>query len=186
MESTKVGRGVQGCRRGPAGNIEHTGVKVSTAEYGDQQFVRRCETIINTLPIHHPFELRAFLDAVGQQRGMTVVLGRIPTRRGGASGLLARSREECWLMVAAKATPAHRTHIAFHEVGHWVLGHPGDHLCTRRTHLDDRWEAEAEQFAHLLRAHVRAGAARHRARLPPGHTALRAAFGARRHLCTDG
>jgi hypothetical protein len=175
----------KGCRRGPAGNIEHTGVKVSTTEYGDQEFIRRCETIISTLPIRHPFELRAFLDAVGRQRGMSVVLGRMPTRRGGASGLLARSREECWLMVAAKAVPAHAAHIAFHEVGHWVLGHPGDYVCGRRTRSDDRWEVEAEQFACLLREHVKTGAAHRADRLPPGRTALRAAFGSRRHLCAD-
>jgi hypothetical protein len=160
-------------------------VKVSTTEHGDQDFIRRCETIISTLPIRHPFELRAFLDAVGRQQGMSVVLGRMPTRRGGASGLLARSREECWLMVAAKAAPAHAAHIAFHEIGHWILGHPGDYACGRRTHPDGRWEVEAEQFACLLREHVKAGAARHRDRLPPGRTALRAAFGSRRHLCAD-
>ncbi|MEV6644295.1 hypothetical protein [Amycolatopsis sp. NPDC051371] len=116
---------------------------------------------------------------------MTVVLGRMPSTRGGATGLLVRAREQCWLMVAAKAAPAHVAHIVFHEVGHWVLDHPGDHLCRRRTHPGDHREAEAEQFAYLLRAHVRAGAARHRERLPPGRTALRAAFGSRRHLCAD-
>jgi hypothetical protein len=185
MEIVKVGSGGQGCRRGPAENIEHTGETVGTIEYRDQQFVRRCETIISALPIRHPFELRAFLDAVGQQRGMSVVLGRMPLKRGGASGLLARTREECWLTVVAKAVPAHAAHIAFHEIGHLILGHPGDYVCGRRTRPDDRWEVEAEQFACLLREHVRAGAARHRDRLPPGRTALRAAFGSRRHLCAD-
>ncbi len=170
---------------GPAGSDEHSGEKVNTTEHEDREFIRRCETIIGTLPIRHPFELRAFLKAVGQQRGMTVVLGRMSTTRGGVSGLLARSREECWLMVAAKAAPAHVAHIAFHEVGHWMLGHPGDHLCRRRTHPGDRREAEAEQFAYLLRAHVQTAAARQRERLPPGRTALRAAFGSRRHLCAD-
>ncbi len=87
-------------------------------------------------------------------------------------------------MVAAKAVPAHAVHIAFHELGHWVLGHPGDYACGRRTRPDDRWEVEAEQFACLLREHVKTGAARRADRLP-GRTALRAAFGSRRHLCAD-
>ncbi|MEV6871730.1 hypothetical protein [Amycolatopsis sp. NPDC051128] len=117
---------------------------------------------------------------------MTVVLGRMPSGRGGTSGLLVRMRTQCWLGVAAAAVPAHVFHIAFHEVGHWLLGHPGDYVCGRRTSADDRREIEAEQFADLLQAHVRAGTARHRDRhLPPGRTALRAAFGARRHLCAD-
>ncbi|WIX85812.1 hypothetical protein [Amycolatopsis sp. DG1A-15b] len=158
---------------------------MSTTEHGEQEFMRRCETIISALPIRHPFELRAFLDALGQQQGMSVILGRMPLRRGGVSGLLARTREECWLTVVAKAVPAHAAHIAFHEIGHWILGHPGNHACGRRTRPDDRWEVEAEQFACLLREHVKAGAARHRDRLPPGRTALRAAFGSRRHLCAD-
>jgi hypothetical protein len=159
---------------------------VNTTGYEDREFIRRCETIIAALPIRYPFELRAFLNAVGKQRGMTVVLGRMPTGCCGTNGLLLRVRERCWLVVAAAAVPAHVAHIAFHEVGHWVLGHSDAYACGRRTRPDDRWEAEAEQFAYLLRAHVRAGTARHRDRLPPGRTALRAAFGARRHLCADG
>ncbi|MBE1493165.1 hypothetical protein H4696_000265 [Amycolatopsis lexingtonensis] len=153
----------------------------------DEEFRRRCESLIATLPIRYPFELRAFLKAVGKQREMTVVLGRMLTGRSGTSGLLVRMRTECLLGVAAAAVPTHVYHIVFHEVGHWVLEHPGDYVCSRRTGTGSQRELEAEQFAHQLQAHVRAGTARHRDRqLPPGRTALRAAFGARRHLCADG
>lgn len=184
MKTIKADRG---SHRGAGGgwlDIERTGAIVSTTDHRNHEFIRRCETIISALPIRHPFELRAFLDALGQQQGMPVILGRMPLRRGGASGLLARTREECWLTIVAKAVPAHAAHIAFHEIGHWILDHPGTYACGRRTSPDDGWEIEAEQFACLLREYVNAGAARHRDRLP-GRTALRAAFGSRRHLCAD-
>jgi hypothetical protein len=185
MKIGKAERQHRGAGGEPAEHGQQHGENLVTTGREDREFIRRCESIIGSLPIRYPFELRAFLKAVGRQRGMTVVLGRMSTTRGGASGLLARSREECWLMVAAKAAPAHVAHIAFHEVGHWVLGHPGDHACRRRAHPGDRWEAEAEQFAYLLREYVTTGAARQPGRLPPGRTALRAAFGTRRHLCAD-
>ncbi|MEA5366237.1 hypothetical protein VA596_42375 [Amycolatopsis sp., V23-08] len=153
----------------------------------DQEFRRRCETIIATLPIRYPFELRAFLKAVGKQREMTVVLGRMLTGRSGTTGLMMRVRTDCLLGVAAAAAPAHVYHIVFHEIGHWVLDHPGDYVCSRRTSTENQRELDAEQFAHQLQAHVRAGTTRHRYRhLPPGRTALRAAFGARHHLYADG
>ncbi|WP_146060495.1 hypothetical protein [Amycolatopsis sp. CA-128772] len=118
---------------------------------------------------------------------MTVVLGRMATGRSGTSGLMMRMRTECLLGVAAAAVPTHVFHIVSHEIGHWLLDHPGDYVCRRRTSTGNQHELEAEQFADLLQAHVRAGTARHRDRqLPPGRTALRAAFGARRHLCADG
>jgi hypothetical protein len=176
-------------RGGPVGSRLDTtdvqGENLVTTPQEEREFIRRCESIIATLPIRYPFELRAFINAVGAQRGVRVHLGRMRAGRG-ASGLLLRAKDECWLLVAATAAPVHVAHIAFHEIGHWVLGHPGDDLCRRRTHRGDRREAEAEQFAYLLRAHVRAGAARRHDRLPPGRTALRAAFGSRRHLCADG
>ena len=163
------------------------GRKLNHTRNEDEEFLRRCESIIAKLPIRYPFELRAFLKAVGKQRGMTVVLGRMLIGRSGTSGLLVRMRTECLLGVAAAAVPAHVFHIVFHEVGHWVLDHPGDYVCSRRTSTGDQREIDAEQFAHLLQAHVRAGTTRHRDRqLPPGRTALRAAFGARHHLCADG
>ncbi len=158
---------------------------MGTTRYDDQELIRHCDSIIATLPIQYPFELRAFLDALGEQRETAVVLGRMPTGRGGASGLLVRARTQCWLGIAAAAVPAHVAHIAYHEIGHWLLGHPGDYVCGRRSCPDDRCEVEAEQFAYRLRAHIRAGMTRHRDRLPPGRTALRAAFGSRRHLCAD-
>lgn len=153
----------------------------------DEEFRRRCETITATLPIQYPFELRAFLKALGKQRGMTVVLGRMATGRSGTSGLMMRVRTECLLGVAAAAVSTHVYHIVFHEIGHWLLDHPGDYVCGRRTSSENQRELDAEQFADLLQAYVRAGTARHRDRqLPPGRMALRAAFGARRHLCADG
>jgi hypothetical protein len=158
---------------------------VETREYEDHEFIRHCDSIIATLPIRYPFDVHAFIDAFGEQRGIAVVLGRMPAGRGGTSGLLVRARTQCWLGIAAAAVPAHVAHITYHEIGHLVLGHPGDYVCGRRSCPDDRWEIEAEQFAYRLRAHIRAGMARHRDRLPPGRRALRAAFGSRRHLCAD-
>ena len=150
-------------------------------------FTEHCEKIINSLPIRFPFELTAFLAAVGEQRGVPIALWRMTPGRCRRTGMLLRTYQQIYVLVASKTDPVHVSHIAFHELGHLLLGHGSDRACAKAGRLRVRCgsedEEQAERFAYLLSAHVRAGAARHRRPGSRAQEQLRAAFGSRRHLC---
>jgi len=152
-----------------------------------RHFTRHCEEIINSLPMRFPFELTAFLAAVGEQRGVSITLWRMTPGRCGRTGMLLRTYRQIYVLVTSKTDPVHVSHIAFHELGHLLLGHGSDRGCATagqsRSDCEREEEVQAERFAYLLSAHVRAGVAQHRRRGSRAQVQLRAAFGSRRHLC---
>ncbi len=152
-----------------------------------RDFDRRCQAIIESLPIRFPFELGAFLADVGKQRGVPIELWRMTPQRPDRTGMMVRACQRVYVFVASRTDPLHVSHIAFHELGHLLLGHASNRECTAPgrgpggTHEVE--EDHAERFAHLLSARVRDGAWRDRARMSRQQLELRAAFGSRRYLC---
>ena len=146
----------------------------------ESPFSRHCEEIIASLPIRFPFELRAFLTAVGDQRGVPIELWRMTPTRMGRSGMVLRTYRRIYLLVASRTDSVHLTHIAFHELGHLLLGHSSDLVCatgSTRQAAEGRQEEQAEEFAYALYACVRSGAREHRVRASRPRAQLRAAFG---------
>jgi len=150
-------------------------------------FDRHCGAIIDSLPIRFPFELNAFLAAVGRQHGMPITLWRMQPRRAGKTGMMVRTRNGIYVFVASQTDPHHTAHVAFHELGHLLLDHPGNSECAMpdsgSAGAASAEECQAERFAHLLLARVHAGAWRDRVRMSRRQWELRASFGARRSTC---
>ncbi|WP_158889004.1 hypothetical protein [Amycolatopsis anabasis] len=148
-----------------------------------REFARRCEELIDSLPIRVPFEVTAFLAELGEQRGTPLLLWRMNPDPTLPSGMLVRTVSGDYLFVVRGTSAGHLRHIVFHEVGHLVLRHPLDRVCgvPGERHFLDEEEAEAERFAYLLAARIRAAELQCRVSGPQGQ--LRSAFGSRRQFC---
>ncbi|WP_410659450.1 hypothetical protein [Amycolatopsis sp. lyj-112] len=145
---------------------------------------RRCEEIIRSLPVRYPFELNAFLCAVGMQQGIPIELWRMNHVRSTRTGQLLRTYLRNYVFVVRRTTAWHARHIAFHEVAHLLLGHPSERICVTspRSSVRGTEEEHAEYFAYLLSDYVRAGERAHRRRVTGARRQLLSAFGSRRHL----
>ncbi|OXM43440.1 ImmA/IrrE family metallo-endopeptidase [Amycolatopsis alba] len=141
---------------------------------------RRCDELIETLPIRPGFEVTAFLEELGAQRKTPLALWRMNATGATPSGMLVTTEAMDYLFVVRGTPWAHVLHIVAHELGHLLLGHK----CSRSVHASgDRrqpWgEVEAEEFAYRFAARVRLVERRHRMR-GSCHEVL-AAFGSRNH-----
>ncbi|WP_169527024.1 hypothetical protein [Sciscionella marina] len=102
-----------------------------------------------------------------------------------APGMLVRTVDEDFLVLADEVSPSHGQHILCHEIGHVVLDHPVRRSCgmsgdALAEPFDADTEVEAERFAYLLGWRLR-----RQLRRPPltsSQLQLRSVFGARRHL----
>lgn len=141
---------------------------------------RRCDELIETLPIRPGFEVTAFLEELSTQRTTPLAMWRMDATGSTPSGMLVTTREMDYLFVVRGTPLAHVLHILAHELGHLLLGHQ----CVRAPHAlggqQQPWEEiEAEEFAYRFAARVRLVERRHRMR--GSYREVLAAFGSRGH-----
>lgn len=146
---------------------------------------RRCDELIDTLPVRAPFEVTTFLHELSRQRETPLALWRMNPVRSMPTGMLVATREMDYLFVARGTSPGHAVHIAFHELGHALSGHLCDRVPgTPQGGTQKLEEAEAEEFAYRLAARVRLE--ERRQRLRGSYRQVLSAFGSRRQLYQYG
>ncbi|MBF6194912.1 hypothetical protein [Nocardia implantans] len=89
----------------------------------------RFRSLTRDLPIPHPWNLQAYLDAVAEHRGRSISLWPIDTALlagtgcGTGSGLWIAKQDSDVIVYGADTTEWHAEHIIVHELGHMLLGH---------------------------------------------------------------
>ncbi|WP_410585457.1 ImmA/IrrE family metallo-endopeptidase [Amycolatopsis sp. lyj-108] len=141
---------------------------------------RRCDDLIETLPIRPGFEVTTFLEELSAQRKTPLTLWRMNATATTPSGMLVTTETMDYVFVVRGTPLAHVVHILAHELGHLLLGHQ----CARSPGSPDSrsqpWEElEAEEFAYRFAARVRLVERRHRMR--GSYREVLAAFGSRSH-----
>ncbi|MBH0775759.1 zinc metalloprotease [Nocardia bovistercoris] len=92
----------------------------------------RFRELSRDLPVPHPWNLRAYLDAVAEFRGRAITLQPVDTSAlagagcGTGSGLWIAKQDSDVIVYGADATEWHAEHIVAHELGHMLLGHGPD------------------------------------------------------------
>ncbi|WP_052121214.1 ImmA/IrrE family metallo-endopeptidase [Amycolatopsis sp. MJM2582] len=141
---------------------------------------RRCDDLIETLPIRPGFEVTTFLEELSAQRKTPLTLWRMNATAATPSGMLVTTEAMDYVFVVRGTPLAHVVHILAHELGHLLLGHQ----CSRSPESHDGRrqpgeELEAEEFAYRFAARVRLVERRHRMR--GSYREVLAAFGSRSH-----
>ncbi|MFD6161647.1 hypothetical protein ACFWF7_02100 [Nocardia sp. NPDC060256] len=148
----------------------------------DASFLRkRCEEIARALPIPHPFNSKAFIDALIEYRGRRIELVGMTVDRDTPCGMFVATPDADYIFYASNTSLLHQEHIIAHEAAHILCNHSGtgalgesvapllmknlsSKLITRvlgRTVYSESDEAEAEMLASVIL--IRAG----RAHPPP-------------------
>ncbi len=141
---------------------------------------RRCDELIETLPIRPEFEVTAFLEELSAQRKTPLALWRMNATGATPSGMLVTTREMDYLFVVRGTPLAHVLHIFAHELGHLLLGHQCSRAQRGPGGRQHSWEEmEAEEFAYRFAAQVRLVERRHRMR--GSYRQVLAAFGSQAH-----
>lgn len=138
---------------------------------------KRCEEIVQDLPIPHPFRIESFIDALIERRKRRIELVGMTVDQDTPCGIFVGTPEVDYIFYASNTTSLHQEHIITHEVAHILCEHRGmsvvgelvaplvlrtlsSKLVTRvlgRTVYSDLDEAEAEMLASVIL--VRAGRA---------------------------
>lgn len=106
----------------------------------EPQLLLQCKSIIDSLPIPHPFDADAFRAALETRRNRRLVLTAAPLPPG-CTGLWAASQSADYIFYGQHATPAEQLRVISHEIGHMTLGHRGTRVS-------------ASEFARLLFPHL--------------------------------
>lgn len=154
----------------------------STAQPEERRLRRGCETRLDTLGVHAPYDLAALLARVSATRGRAIRLLPLAAEAGtadGCSGLWAATDTEDWIFIDQDAAGDYRDLIIAHELAHIVCEHPADMTISdadlrllaptldpdrvrsalRRTKYDTHVEREAEMLGSLILARAEAGTA---------------------------
>lgn len=109
--------------------------------------------LLEALPWPQPFTMPVFLQALGQHRGRPIRVLRASLRTL-PCGLVMRTNDVDYVVVARSPSPVHARHILLHELGHLLLEHPSAEaaaLTNPRVLSDPDAERQAELFAILAR-----------------------------------
>lgn len=90
-----------------------------------RQAWRTFEEIAAGLTIPDPWDTKAFLTILGQERGRPIELRPVITRPGTPCGLLLSTDRADYVFYASNTTPFHQLHIQCHETAHLLCGHIG-------------------------------------------------------------
>lgn len=86
-------------------------------------FRSRCEQLLATLSLSHPFDVGEFLAAVAERRGRRIERIAAPLPATLPCGMLISTDDVDYIIHAVDTTPLHGQHIEMHEVGHLLLDH---------------------------------------------------------------
>lgn len=110
---------------------------------------RRCDELIRTLPIPHPFDMPTFLNRLAQHRRRHIELVPVALSAALPCGLLISTDDADYVCHAVDTSPLHAQHIVMHEVGHLVFGHTSKSEAANIP-LDGRRVAEQAAVRTLL------------------------------------
>ncbi|MFC4535026.1 hypothetical protein [Sphaerisporangium dianthi] len=153
---------------------------------------RRCDAIVDGLPLPAPFSARALCEVVSARRGRPIRLEAVPALGGGLGGLCVPTEKVDYIVYQEDTTPLHREHIILHELAHLLCGHEGsasmqeemlgtlfpslDPQKVREVLLRSRYSAveeqEAEYIASLILHRVSSRASEPVRRLHPDDDSL--------------
>ncbi|GAA3741686.1 hypothetical protein GCM10022225_26470 [Plantactinospora mayteni] len=133
---------------------------------------RRCERIIERIPLPQPFDVDALRLALAKHRARPLNFHALPqpTTPGLPSGMWLATDQEDHIFYDGQTSPLHQRHIIFHEIGHILFDHNDRILLdnavlhssansldpdivkrfSSRTCYSTREEQEAEMTATLL------------------------------------
>jgi hypothetical protein len=152
---------------------------------------RRCQQVIETLPMPRPFDLERFRLGLAAERGR--MLRFVPAPGRDMIGLWMATADTDHIFYPRDATPLAQLHVIAREIGHMVLEHQGAPAATSemarlllpslsldpglvvstlgRAGYAAADEQEAELFAGLLLDNMEVDAAAPKARLALPHRA---------------
>ena len=78
---------------------------------------------IGSTPLPAPFDAKALISRLAEQRGRRIDLVPVATRPDFPCGLLVTTDEADCIFYAADTTPLHQQHILLHEAAHLLCGH---------------------------------------------------------------
>jgi hypothetical protein len=89
----------------------------------DRQLRRKCEDRVRALDLPAPFDIRAFCQRLGADRGRPIHLMPATLRAPTPCGLWVALPTADYVVYEVGTVPLHREHIILHEVGHLLCDH---------------------------------------------------------------
>ncbi|GLY75852.1 hypothetical protein [Actinoallomurus iriomotensis] len=83
----------------------------------------RCRTTLAALDLPRPFDVHAFCERLGRDRGRPLSLLVMDLPPDAPCGLWVSTEERDYIVYERATTPLHQEHIILHEVAHLLCGH---------------------------------------------------------------
>jgi hypothetical protein len=153
------------------------------------ELTARCRARLAGLDLPRPFDLAAFADRVGRDRGRPLRRIALPLPVDGPRGLCLSTRDADYVVYEQATSPVHQEHIVLHEICHLLCGHTdrgslgAEHARLLFPSLDpavvgrvlgrSSYTTEEEQEAELLASMIRQAAGDARPPVPAAADDLR-------------
>jgi hypothetical protein len=89
------------------------------------ELTARCRARLAQLDLPRPFDLAAFADRVGRDRGRPLLRIGHALPVDGPRGLCLSTRDADYIIYEQATSPVHQEHIVLHEICHLLCGHTG-------------------------------------------------------------